>query len=103
MEGDPGKREKLEIEMIKMIINSYFNVVKKNIGDLVPKTIITFLINESKSTMERELISSLYKDELYDYLLEENSFIKDQRTELKKHIPILRDCMEAIDEIDAKF
>jgi hypothetical protein len=28
-----------------MILN-YFNVVKKNIGDTVPKTITTFLINK---------------------------------------------------------
>ena len=31
--------------MIKDLIVSYFNVVKKNINDSVPKTIITFLVN----------------------------------------------------------
>lgn len=31
--------------MIKRLITSYFNVVKKNINDSVPKTIITFLVN----------------------------------------------------------
>lgn len=31
--------------MIKDLIVSYFNVVKKNINDNVPKTIITFLVN----------------------------------------------------------
>ena len=31
--------------MIKDLIVSYFNLVKKNICDSVPKTIITFLVN----------------------------------------------------------
>lgn len=34
-----------ETRMIKNLIVSYFNVVKKNINDSVPKTIITFLTN----------------------------------------------------------
>ena len=40
-----SKREQIEIEMIKKLITSYFNVVKKNINDSVPKSVITFLVN----------------------------------------------------------
>jgi dynamin 1-like protein len=39
------KREIIEVDMIKRLITSYFNVVKKNINDTVPKTIITFLVD----------------------------------------------------------
>jgi dynamin 1-like protein len=45
-----------ETEMIKDLIVSYFNVVKKNINDTVPKTIITFLVSQSHGLCERELI-----------------------------------------------
>jgi dynamin 1-like protein len=31
--------------MIKKLIVSYFNVVKKNVNDSIPKTIITMLVN----------------------------------------------------------
>jgi hypothetical protein len=55
-----SKRELTEIEMIKKLIVSYFNVVKKNINDSVPKTVITMLVNQSKNICERELISVLY-------------------------------------------
>lgn len=37
-------KDKISIEVTKKLIQSYFDVVKKNINDLVPKTIITFLI-----------------------------------------------------------
>lgn len=42
----PSKREKNEVALIKQMIFSYFEVVKKNINDIIPKTIITFLINK---------------------------------------------------------
>ena len=45
IEEKPSKRETSEAEMIKNLILSYFNIVKKNINDTVPKTIVSFLIN----------------------------------------------------------
>jgi dynamin 1-like protein len=45
MNSKPKAREEAETELIKKLIISYFNVVKKNINDLVPKSIVTFLIN----------------------------------------------------------
>lgn len=41
-----SKRETTEIATIKKLMSSYFDVVKKNINDTVPKTVITFLINQ---------------------------------------------------------
>lgn len=57
------------MEMIKDLIVSYFNLVKKNICDSVPKTIISFLVNQSKNLCERELIGKLYNNEIADELL----------------------------------
>ena len=45
MTSKPKPREQTETDLIKKLIVSYFNVVKKNINDLVPKSIVTFLIN----------------------------------------------------------
>ena len=40
------RREKNEIQLIKRMIMSYFDVVKKNVNDLIPKTIITLLVKK---------------------------------------------------------
>lgn len=38
----------METRVIQNLIQSYFDLVKKNIADLVPKTIVAFLVNRSR-------------------------------------------------------
>ena len=46
--GQETSRLLMETRMIQNLIASYFDLVKKNIADLVPKTIMAFLVNESR-------------------------------------------------------
>ena len=39
----------MEIMIIKNLITSYFNVVRKNLNDMVPKTVIAMLVNTTKN------------------------------------------------------
>jgi len=97
------KREQIEVEMIKRLITSYFNVVKKNICDTVPKTIISFLVNGSKNICERELVANLYREESYEELLAENSYIAKSREECRNTLTLLKNCANILTEIDSKF
>ena len=65
--------------MIQNLIQSYFAIVKKNIADLVPKTIMAFLINESKNIAQRELVSEIYKQTNLDDLMVEDPVISQTR------------------------
>jgi len=98
-----SKREQIEVDMIKKLITSYFNVVKKNVNDSVPKTVINFLVNGSKNICERELVQTLYQEKLYDELLEENSFIVKSRDECRKTLSLLNNCANILMEIDSKL
>ena len=81
------------MDLIKKLIVSYFNVVKKNINDSVPKAIVTFLINESKNSCEKVLVSSLYRETDFDDLLVENQSLLKKRDEIKKVILTLKSCL----------
>lgn len=49
---DPGQsshRATMETTIIKGLITSYFDTVRKSINDMVPKTIMAFLVNKAKN------------------------------------------------------
>ncbi|KAL4502359.1 hypothetical protein ABPG72_011946 [Tetrahymena utriculariae] len=99
----PSKKEATQTDMIKSLIVSYFNVVKKNINDSIPKTIISFLVNRALNICERELVNSIYHEELFDNLLSENTYILQNREETKQQLKVLKQCMNVINDLDAKF
>jgi dynamin 1-like protein len=49
---DPGQsspRAHMETSMIKNLIVSYFACVRKTMNDMVPKTVMAFLVNKAKN------------------------------------------------------
>ena len=50
----------METRVIQNLIFSYFSIVKKNIADLIPKTIMNFLVNESRRLAQSELVVKVY-------------------------------------------
>jgi hypothetical protein len=48
------------------LITSYFRITQKSMQDVVTKIIMTQLINETKKNVQKDLISELYKEELFD-------------------------------------
>jgi len=93
------EKERFETELIKSLLQSYFNVVRKNVADMVPKSIIHFLVNSSKDLIQNELVGALYKEELFDELLEESPSISARRKSCANLIDILRKAHDIINEV----
>ncbi len=58
-DNDPGQsspRANMESTLIKNLIVSYFDTVRKSMNDMVPKTIMAFLVNKSKNQAQRVLV-----------------------------------------------
>ena len=86
-----NERELMEISIVKNLIVSYFNIVKKNYCDFVPKTIMCFLVNKTKDISEQEIIAQLYKTkEDIKSLLKEDEDISQRRKELKDSLIFLK-------------
>ena len=80
-------------------MSSYFDIVRKNIGDSVPKSVMFFLVNTSKESIQNELVRCLYKEDLFDELLEENPLIASKRKACKEMLEILQQANDVLMEV----
>ncbi|CAG8744804.1 17810_t:CDS:10 [Gigaspora margarita] len=88
--GNLSERESLETEIIKTLIQSYFNIVKRTVVDMVPKAVMLNLVSFAKEELQRELLQELYKAEVLDELLKESEYTQQRRKECKKMIEALQ-------------
>ncbi|XP_076127301.1 dynamin-1-like protein isoform X3 [Alosa pseudoharengus] len=81
-------REQRDCEVIQRLIKCYFLIVRKNIQDSVPKTVMHFLVNHVKERLQSELVGQLYKLPLLQNLLIESQDTAQQRTEVAQMLEL---------------
>ncbi|KAH8117618.1 Dynamin central region-domain-containing protein [Phellopilus nigrolimitatus] len=91
-----NEREMMETEVIKLLIHSYFNIIKREMIDMVPKAISLTLVNYSKENLQRELLQELYKPEVLNELLKESEFIVNRRKEVVTMVQALNEAEEIV-------
>jgi dynamin 1-like protein len=84
---------------LEYLLISYFNIVRKNIRDTVIKSVMHFLVNKSKETIQNELVACLYKEELFPELLTESSVVAQRRDTCKGMIDMLKRAHEILNEV----
>lgn len=94
------QREQMELLVIKRFIKSYFGIVKKNIADLVPKTIMFMLVNKSKQRLQQDLALALYKEDQFEKLLSEDPEIARKRKDAQDLLSILQKALSIINEVN---
>uniref|UniRef100_A0A0N4Z751 dynamin GTPase n=1 Tax=Parastrongyloides trichosuri TaxID=131310 RepID=A0A0N4Z751_PARTI len=98
-----SSKEKEECEIILKLTQEYFNITRQQIMDLVPKSIMNFLVNDVKLNLHNELVRNLYDKAKFDSLLTENEEIDNRRKHcfttleaLKKAVVVLSEVKETI-------
>ena len=94
-----SERERMEVDIIKSLIASYFAIVRKNIGDLVPKTVMHFLVNYAKEHVQSNLVQRLYRDSSLDDLLKETDTVAQRRKNCSEVQGLLRRALEIVNEV----
>lgn len=100
---DPGQsspRNRMEVHIIKSLIVSYFDTVRKTMNDMVPKTVMAFLVNKTKNSAQRELVAAIYNDETdLSYLLAEDSQTMKKREACKEMVATLKKSLDFLNEV----
>lgn len=97
--GSTSEREITEIEVIKILIESYFEIVKKSIIDLIPKTIMLKLVYKAKNELQKELLKDLYKTDVLNTILAESEETVARRKECVRMIQALLEAEEIISNV----
>jgi vacuolar protein sorting-associated protein 1 len=97
--GAVSEKEQAEIEVIKMLLASYFDIVKQTCADLVPKYIMSNLVKYAREELQRGMLAELYKEELLNELLQESPETVTRRAEVRKMIAALQKADEIVSTI----
>ncbi|KAF8181964.1 Dynamin central region-domain-containing protein [Mycena galopus ATCC 62051] len=84
-----NSRDTMETQVIKLLITSYFNIVKREMIDTVPKAISLTLITHAMKNIQQELLQELYTPEGIDELLKESQAVVTRRRELTAMVEAL--------------
>ena len=95
-------REEMETNLIRSLIQSYFNIVRQTIQDLVPKAIMHLLVNNTSQQVQNRLVAALYKPQLFADLLDEDEALVAERTRVKALLDAYKDAFRTLSEVTLK-
>ncbi|XP_048619288.1 dynamin-related protein 3A-like isoform X1 [Brassica napus] len=93
------EQEDIEIQITKLLLKSYYDIVRKNIEDLVPKAIMHFLVNHTKRELHNVFIKKLYRENLFEEMLQEPDEIAGKRKRTQETLHILQQAYRTLDEL----
>ncbi|KAH8805853.1 dynamin-1-like protein-like protein [Xylogone sp. PMI_703] len=97
--GTLSERESVEVEVIKLLISSYYNIVKRTMIDMVPKAIMLTLVQFTKDEMQRELLENMYRTDTLDELLKESDYTIRRRKECQQMVESLSRANEIVSQV----
>ncbi|XP_063305564.1 dynamin-2 isoform X2 [Pelobates fuscus] len=88
-----------QVETIRNLVDSYMGIINKSIRDLMPKTIMHLMINNSKEFIHSELLAYLYSSADQNSLMEESADQAQRRDEMLRMYHALKEALHIIGDI----
>ncbi|KAJ4880706.1 Dynamin-related protein 3A [Raphanus sativus] len=94
-----SEQQAVEIQITKLLLKSYYDIVRKNIEDSVPKAIMHFLVNHTKRELHNVFIKKLYRENLFEEMLQETDEIAVKRKRTQETLHVLQQAYRTLDEL----
>ncbi|XP_017315858.1 dynamin-1a [Ictalurus punctatus] len=88
-----------QVETIRNLVDSYMGIVNKTVRDLMPKTIMHLMINNTKEFINAELLAQLYSCGDQNTLMEESAEQGQHRDEMLRMYHALKEALSIIGDI----
>uniref|UniRef100_A0AAY4EZN6 dynamin GTPase n=1 Tax=Denticeps clupeoides TaxID=299321 RepID=A0AAY4EZN6_9TELE len=88
-----------QVETIRNLVDSYMAIVNRTVRDLMPKTIMHLMINNTKEFIHAELLANLYSCGDQNTLMEESAEQAQHRDEMLRMYHALKEALSIIGDI----
>ncbi|TKC41200.1 hypothetical protein EI555_010528 [Monodon monoceros] len=88
-----------QVETIRNLVDSYVAIINKSIRDLMPKTIMHLMINNTKAFIHHELLAYLYSSADQSSLMEESADQAQRRDDMLRMYHALKEALSIIGDI----
>ncbi|NXV25117.1 DYN2 protein, partial [Cepphus grylle] len=88
-----------QVETIRNLVDSYVGIINKSIRDLMPKTIMHLMINNTKDFIHSELLAYLYSSADQSSLMEESADQAQRRDDMLRMYHALKEALNIIGDI----
>ncbi|KAL0422447.1 UNVERIFIED_CONTAM: Dynamin-related protein 3A [Sesamum latifolium] len=96
-------QEAIEITVTKLLLRSYYDIVRKNIEDSVPKAIMHFLVNHTKrelhNVFHQKAVQNKTRDNLFEEMLQEPDEVSMKRKRTRDTLRVLQQAFRTLDEL----
>ncbi|KAE8056222.1 hypothetical protein FH972_013012 [Carpinus fangiana] len=95
------EHDEVMIIATKLLLRSYYDIVRKNIQDLVPKAIMHFLVNHTKRNLHNAFVQKLYRENLFEELLQEPDEVAVKRKQTRQLYDVLQNAIQILEEVES--
>ncbi|CAN6270493.1 unnamed protein product [Urochloa humidicola] len=92
------EKDATEVAIVKLLIKSYYDIVRKSIEDAIPKAIMHFLVNHTKRDLHNFLIRKLYRENLLNELMRETDEVLIRRQRIQETLVVLEQAHRTLEE-----
>ncbi|PRW60097.1 dynamin-related 3B-like isoform A [Chlorella sorokiniana] len=96
-------QEGVQVEVTRLLVASYFDIVRKNLQDGVPKALMHFMVNNVQRGLQQHLIRKLYREELFEAIMEERQDIAAKRNQCQEALRALRAAQATLEGLPAEL
>lgn len=96
-------QEEVQVEVTRVLVDSYFDIVRKNLQDAVPKALMHFLVNHVRKGLQQHLIRSLYREELFGEIMTERDDVAAKRQQCQEAQRMLRHALKTLEALPAEL
>lgn len=91
--------EAIKVAAMKLLLRSYYDIVRGIIEDFVPKAIMHFLVNHTKRELHNLFLSNLYREDLIEELMQESDEMAMKRKRTRDRYCVLEQAFQTLDAL----